>query len=489
MPVVTIIDGENKKSFSVQKGERLLSLLQRNQIEISAPCGGRGTCGKCSVLLDGKKVLACQASILTDCTISLPRMARASVLAEGLSRPCREVSEKTGIAFDLGTTTVAGRLVQKGSVTCQATAENAQKVFGADVVSRLQYALEHGQAALQEAIVHQLDSMIESLCREGKETVETVVVVGNPTMLHLLLGENISGLARAPFAPAFLGTKTIQGKEIGFTHDIVLHLLPSISAYVGGDITAAMLACSMDREDRLCLLIDIGTNGELVLGNRHGFTCTSVAAGPAFEGAQITCGMSGVDGAISKVKLSNGMVEVTTIGQKPSEGICGSGLLDAVAQMLEVGILDPSGRIKEKIEVDAPFRRYVSNQTVHLTPRVSLTQQDIRQVQYAKAAIAAGVRTLLEESGHTMEEVECVYLAGGMGSFLSLNSAIRIGLLPDAWRDRIVVCGNAALSGSVSAVKEPDLFLMAEEIRAKATVIELADCKQFEEYYIKEMMF
>lgn len=420
------VDG---KKINCETGEILYRVLLRSGIQLDAPCGGNGTCGKCLVTVDGAEtVQSCRYAVTRDIHVTIPKGKEGKIAETGRLRPVEMDCAAPGIAVDIGTTTVVVYLISEGKIVDIKSALNCQKPFGDDVLSRIKYTSEqkNGLAILSKEINRQIQEMAAELCEKHGVQARSIIVAGNTVMLHLFAGISPASIGVAPFTPVFTELKRLGN----------ITLLPSISGYVGADTVAAILASGIHLCDEMCLLVDIGTNGEIALGNKEKITVCAAAAGPAFEGAQIRCGMGGVAGAVNRLKISdNGAVTYTTIGQKPPVGICGSGILDAISEMLRTGLLDESG--------------YFEDGELNIAPGVVITDSDVRQVQLAKAAIAAGIYTLLEETGTPISSVKHCYLAGGFGSYLNKNSACTIGLLPKELLHKIQPIGNAAGMGAV----------------------------------------
>ena len=396
-----------------------------------------------------------------------------------------------GLAVDIGTTTVVMALVnlQTGAVADTESGLNRQASFGGDVISRIQHAMEDdgGADALRKAIVGQLNALAAALCaRNGLQTADipAITIVGNTVMAHLFLGLPTAEIARAPFIPVCNNTIQAPAYALGLSlHPEAAALVAaSVSAYVGGDITAGILASGMANDDALALFIDIGTNGEIALGNQNSIVSCSTAAGPAFEGGHIRCGTGGVAGAINAVRIEDGKPVFTTIGGKPPIGLCGSGVLDIAAALLDEGILDETGYLESDDEEDdiAVFR---------LTEKVYFSAKDAREIQLAKAAVRAGIDTLLHELHTTEADVQVVYLAGGFGNYMDKNSAVRVGLIPAVLRDRIVPLGNAAGSGAIRLLLDMAAEDALADITAKTTYFELSANAFFQGAYVEQMMF
>jgi uncharacterized 2Fe-2S/4Fe-4S cluster protein (DUF4445 family) len=423
------------------------------------------------------------------------------------ARPERPGERALGVGIDIGTTTVVCYLVdlESGEQLGARSALNAQRVFGADVISRIAASSESpaGLESLRGAIAGQLSQLIALAALDAGlalEDIVSIVVAGNTTMLHLLAGVPPDAIARSPFAPAFLGRRETSAAELG----LVAHrtctaiLLPGVSGYVGADIVSGMAAVHMAETQGPALFLDLGTNGEIALGGSEGILCCATAAGPAFEGAGIEMGMAGVDGAIDSVWIEDGAIRCTTIGGKSATGICGSGLVDAIAAFLDCGLVDDTGRVMDAEEAaalppaiaaaregeDRDVRIYVDR-----AAGVYLSQGDIRAAQLAKAAVAAGIASLAASAGIKMDEISRLWLAGGFGSFIDLRSAVRIGLFPCALRDRVIVAGNTAGAGAVAACLSSARLAECDRLRSLCSYIELSSRADFNDYFVENMMF
>lgn len=484
---VTVLMDGRETVIPAQTGETILEALARAGIAVSAPCGGLGRCRKCAVRatgelacedgarLDGQTVLACRTRLTGDARVRVSE-SKAEILKTGVSAG-EETDGETGlgVSVDVGTTTLAAYLVERstGRVLASDARLNPQRPHGADVISRLSFAIESEEnaALLQREILAAIDemtrSMLERAGRAGEE-IRCRALVGNTVMMHLLGGYPARPLAFAPFTPAYTA---LHEKELGGVRTI---LGGCISGYVGADTLAAALACGLDERDENAMLIDIGTNGEIMLKKDGRCFACSCAAGPAFEGAHIACGTGAVAGAIDHARVENGEIVYTTIGGGEATGICGSGLIDLTAALLERGDITPMGRMTGD---------------VRLSERVYLARSDIREVQLAKAAIASGIRILAEQAGAALADIEKVYLAGGFGNFIGLDSACRIGLLPAALRAKIVPVGNAAGSGSVRLLVSEQARRRAEALRQATRCVELAATPDFNDVYTDELLF
>jgi uncharacterized 2Fe-2S/4Fe-4S cluster protein (DUF4445 family) len=418
-----------------------------------------------------------------------------------------------GLAFDLGTTTVVATLLDLTTGTPAAVASmlNKQQPFGADVIARISATMLDPAAAgkLRELAAETLTELATAVCEEAgvrPDEVYEVALAGNATMVHLVLGFDPEAVGVAPFIMAARLLPEVRASDLGVpAHPQARAVVfPAFGAYVGGDITAGLLASGMDRDPRVRLFIDIGTNCEIVLGGRDWLTATAAPAGPAFEGASIRCGMRAADGAIEAVTVTgDGEIQLTVIGDTEPTGLCGSGLVDAVAALADAGLLEESGRFvtEEEARTVAPALadrfRLIGKERVFVlsgdpadpAATVYLSQRDIRELQFAKAAIATGWRILLEDAGLTEEDVKQVLLAGSFGSYLSAKSAIRIGLVPDIGARRIIAAGNVAGEGAKMALlslrDRAAALALLEEVR----YVELSDRADFNDRFIDQLGF
>ncbi len=420
----------------------------------------------------------------------------------------REDSEAPllGVAFDIGTTTVAAYLVdlESGMVIASESMANEQARFGADVISRIAAAAEG--APLSQTIRAQLSEMAERICAHANAAIGSVAVgsiVGNTTMIHFLLGHDPTAISRTPFIPVTteltVTRATDAAIDLGPNAGIVIP--PGVSAYVGADIIADLLSCGMHDEPGTALLIDIGTNGELVLNADGRLLACSTAAGPAFEGATIRHGSGGIAGAISHVRRDGNDLVIETVDDESAASICGTGLMDALAMLIDDRIVDETGRMSlddaspdARAAYDDRFIDLDGEPAVVLSApdarvQIELTQADVRQVQLAKAAIAAGILVLLEHAGKTVGEVASVYLAGGFGTYVRPEAAIRVGLLPGFAAGQVRAIGNAAGSGAVRMLINGGSADEARRIVELCSYIELSGSISFQNHYMEQMVF
>lgn len=508
---------------------------------IETPCGGKGTCGKCKVTVTKpyyKDVLACRTRICDGMEIIVGRkestgtkedsmvvltnggnlsekfnehVNRNVVLKEETVNESEKVESNAGTlaACDIGTTTVVCYLIDKetGQIISTRSSANPQRSFGADVLSRIEAAgrieasSEPGLKIMQTQIVSLLNGFISEMLTEcGRTKVSRFSVAGNTVMCHLLMGISPEKLGKAPFMPDEYFGREFNPLDIGIENCQTMIIFPAVSGFVGGDITAGMME-TVNRNE-LTLYLDIGTNGEMALGKGDRYVCCATAAGPAFEGAQIELGMPASKGAVDKVWLEGRRIKYSVIGNDRPVGLCGSGLIDALAVLLKAGIIDENGTILSGQELPILFRSYVfeveaedaaqSTETslaVHIAPGVYITQEDIRKLQLAKGAIAAGIDILFKEYGCKPCDLDILTFAGGFGNYIDKASAAAIGLFPQELLDKAKEVGNAAGNGAVSAALSQEAWERAMDISGDMRYIELASYPHFNEMYVEHMNF
>ncbi|MGN0779720.1 MAG: ASKHA domain-containing protein [Aristaeellaceae bacterium] len=489
MPRLTIHRGPQTYAVAFSDAQKLSTLLERAGQALAHPCGGRGVCGKCAVLLEGDVSapsdaeircgtrLSCQAMIHGDAAVILPDALPTEQIEAGYGAalaPVRPMPGRFGAAVDIGTTTLALRLyhLQTGACLAVSTMLNPQTTVAADVIGRMDAAMKGQLSALQSSIGNAVFTLLRTACAQAgvlPEDAASLVMTGNTTMLYLLTGRNPVRLSRAPFEAncTFGDEYPLLGRRCYLPH--CLH------AFVGADTACALLASGMLERQETALLCDIGTNGEIALWHRGQLYIASTAAGPAFEGAGISCGCGCIPGAIDRVRVENGELCIRTMGDRKPVGLCGSGLVDAVAALLELEIVDETGAMEE-----SPYP---------LAEGVLLTQRDVRALQLAKAAMAAGMDSLLHAAACPENSVTAVYLAGGFGSHLHIASAARIGLIAPALADRVRVIGNAALDGAAMLLMDTSLRNRTAELRRQAQHVRLDGNAYFSQRYVDAMMF
>lgn len=405
-----------------------------------------------------------------------------------------------GVAIDIGTTTVVLYLFDlvEGCLIDTYAFVNPQKRFGADVISRIDFAKENenGLKILQKEILNGVNEAIESMTEKNGfdlKNIYKLIIVGNTTMLHLFLGVCPQSIAIAPFSPVFVDKIELRAKDLGLktNENAIVKVLDGISSYVGADIVAGIVTTEIHKEKEVSLLLDLGTNGEMVLGNKDFLIACSTAAGPAFEGVNLSCGMSALEGAIDSIFIKDGEVKFTVIGNKEPVGICGSGVILAASYMLEEGIIDATGRFCEDgLKKYERFFREVNNQLAFfITDNIYITQKDIREIQLAKAAISAGIKTMLKEANILVDDIENVYLSGGFGNYINPWAAIKIGLIDQKLKDRIKPVGNSAGNGAILALLNKNVENEFGLIKNKLQYIELSNSAEFNELFIESMMF
>jgi uncharacterized 2Fe-2S/4Fe-4S cluster protein (DUF4445 family) len=491
-------------------GETILLACARSGVILSAPCGGRRRCDKCRVhLLEGQvsgdtpdtggTVRACTAVPVSDITIAsstsgeLPIDVNASdgvIHADAAgNRPARAgIAGAIAVALDIGTTTVSARLVDLDTSSALDTISelNDQRPFGADVMSRIGAARNGKTGELFTLINRQTERIIKTFQeRWGIPKIEKLAVSGNTTMLHLFLNVDPSGMGELPFTPVFLEEKRLKGEVLSLSVEDVT-VIPSIAAFVGGDISAGLTVLDFANAQGPSFFIDVGTNGEMALYNRGTVYCCSTAAGPACEGAEISCGVGGIKGAISGVRLAEDntaadaagyALSVTTIGNVPPVGVCGSGLIDAVAVMLKQEIIDETGSMPE------------STKEFSLAPSVSITGRDIRQFQLAKSAILSGIKILCKSAGLYPSDIKNVFVAGGFGFYINKQNAVDSGIFPGEFLDSLSVCGNLSLQGAEECLTAKDFMGRCKNIISQCSIIDLAADPSFMDEFAENLLF
>jgi uncharacterized 2Fe-2S/4Fe-4S cluster protein (DUF4445 family) len=516
------------REISIHQGATLLEDARQAGIILTTPCGGKGTCGKCALLLhpSGRQILACQYQMEGDLAVVVPpesRFYEHKILDHGIAAGAQIHStvyrkygamagtgEILGVAVDIGTTTVVAKLLDLVTGRCLATQAmlNPQTRFGDDVVSRIGYAQSEGHLAqLHNVIIECINALIERLCRQAGARTSSIYeasIVGNTTMNHIFLRLPVEQLGRAPYRAWSVDAHDVPPRQLALAMNPAgnVHCAENIAGFVGADTTAVALAVDMDRIEDRVLVVDIGTNGEIVLGTREKLYAASCAAGPALEGARIKYGSRAAEGAIEAVVLNDDIC-LDVIGDAVPRSMCGSGLIDAVAVLVDLGIVDATGRFTDRqcreMNLPQPIASRILEEegqpafclawNEHTSrPDVLLTQRDVREVQLAKAAIRAGIRILMGKLRMTERDIDRVLLAGAFGNYIRPSSAIRIGLLPNVPLDRIQSVGNAAATGA-------EILLVSEECRERAAklarriqYVEIAHEKEFADVFADAMV-
>ncbi len=487
--ILTVQKGEKISQIRFQAPDTFAHVLEKGGFNVRKPCGGNGICGKCKAEITGsvsmpneqekffRSRLICQAMLFGDAKVHLPdvscmeQIELSDMSAINAIQPMRG---RIGAAIDIGTTTLAVRIydLTTGKVIGELGSENPQCVFSADVMGRISAALSGNAEALHTKIINKLENMLDIILSKSgrsREKVDAFVITGNTAMLYLLTGQDVLCLSRAPFK-----ADKLFDEEINLLGGYA-YIPPCIDAFVGADTTCAVLSGGMCCTEETKVLCDIGTNGEIALWNEGKLYVTSAAAGPAFEGAGISCGCGSIQGAIDRVWAENGDIRFHTIGDKPPVGICGSGLLDAIAAFLELGIIDETGAAEEEL--------------LALTPEIKLTKADIRSAQLAKAAIAAGIETLMKAADVKAEQVSKLYIAGGFGGHINVSSAVRIGLIPGEFRANVCFIGNGALTGAEKLLLDQNCRNEIQQIAKDAIPINLGNDPDFNERFVEHLYF
>lgn len=481
---VKVISKSQTREFFCKEGENLLEVLRRNGYAVAAQCGGNGKCGKCGVRVaegrfvgqEGDTVLACKAQVACDVCVELPNVRGGGLTHFAVSEIRTDGEDGYGAALDIGTTTLAFALVdlKTGEVKDKFGVLNDQRAYGADVLSRISAADRGEGAAMQRSILEQTRAALFRFQKTAGKRLKRLAVCGNTVMLHLFLGKNVHGIGQYPFRAEFLNTVRLVGGDLDLPVDEAV-ILPSLAAYFGAD--AVVGGAAVNVRSGVNILADVGTNGEILLSANGKLYATSTAAGPCFEGANIECGTGGVAGAIDRVFEKNGKIECRVIGGGRAEGICGAGLVDAVALMLKKGIVDENGTF-----TSGEMRFY-------LTDEVYVSQTDVRNFQLAKSAVCAGIRVLAAKAEVSLHDAEHLYVAGGLGFYLNLENASAVGLFPSELNGKQIVAGNTALAGAIRCLCRAEEIAEAEKIAESAEYEDLSLSPEFLDAYIKNMGF
>jgi len=516
-----------------EAGDNLREVLARHSVILTAPCGGKGTCKKCRVLVKApdrevEEVLACQYRVHSDIRVTVPAASRIDVLADvpltseaiktALSvepassfrrRKTPEdegTSRLLGVAVDLGTTTVSAGLIdlETGEPLGFGSVTNQQTQFGADVITRIGYSQRDAASRkeLSQALTETLRLITEALLSEAGSSlsdIHQIVFAGNTTMFATLLELDCTPLVTPPYSAPLVDSLSVtpQGAgalgELGLAPRARLDLLPAIGGYVGSDVLSGLLIATMQDTDVPFVFLDIGTNGEAVLASGEEFIASSAAAGPAFEGGEISCGMPAMHGAIKSVGFENGLTYQVIGGAKPS-GICGSGLIDACASLVRSGAIEPSGRFCQKTDslprlIAERIGRKHGQAAFFFDENVWLTQEDIRKAQLAKSAIRTCIDFLLAEAQIKPKAIKRVLLGGAFGSFVDPQSAQTIGLIPMFESASKESLGNTSLAGAIAALLAEHRLAETDQLRAKSRYVNLAGRPEFQERFAANLAF
>ncbi len=500
----------------------IVDVLKRENLSIETPCGCIGTCAKCLVVawgdlsdltesevkanVSGRQMrMSCTTFIEGEAYIELRSSLHKLNTTENDTTDLVDhthVYDELSIAFDVGTTGISAELLDCASnLSIRKLSElNPQTVFGNDVLTRICYAVDNtsGTEALQEVVLNCIAKMtLRLLDGVDFKSVSKIYIAGNTTMLHIIGGVNPAPLAKAPYKAVFLSSKTIIIDELACKlpkSEVVL--LPSASSYIGADIVAGVYALNMceiqkgqrQESNESILLIDIGTNGEIIIGGKSNLVGTSTAAGPALEGMSIECGMRAVSGAIDQLEITpSGEIKFSTIDSKKAVGVCGSGLIDLMAQLVVNKIVLSNGRFNKNM--DEVFLNRFRNKRFYITDKIYISQKDIRQIQLAKAAISTGVKLLYDKIGKDMSACSKVLIAGSFGYHLSEESIRTIGLIPNQLICPIEFVGNSSLAGARRAVIDTKGIEKLERIGQTIEVLELSRSASFQNVFVSELSF
>lgn len=482
------------KILTVNDQTPLIDVL--NEFGIEFPCGGKGTCGKCKVkLLEGEIItteiheqklgllgldtewrLACYSICTSDITLEIDQYNHLILADESEFEFVPQSGY--GVAVDLGTTTLVAQLIDlaTANVIAVETMLNPQIKFGADLISRIQACIDGNAQELKRLIRFSIGIMIELLLCKQKVTIRKIALVGNTAMHHIFSGFDVSPLAQFPFDTKHLQATTFTTTELDWNFDVTdeIRFYPVIGSFVGSDILAGIAATGMHRHTEFTALIDLGTNGEIVVGNKNQLICASTAAGPAFEGSNISMGMRATTGAVSSFKLRDNTLIANVIGNTSAKGLCGSALVDAIALLRKMEKIGMFG------EIDS------GESSIELVRGISLTQKDINEFQLAKAAIAAGLEILCQHLSIQLADIQQIYIAGGFGNYINPSHLVQTGMI-ELSEEKIRKMGNTALIGAKMFLFQDKNEL--EEISSKTKHINLESHPDFQNIYVDKMMF
>jgi uncharacterized 2Fe-2S/4Fe-4S cluster protein (DUF4445 family) len=532
------------ETIPCKKGESIFQALKKAGIYLTAPCGAKGNCGKCRVRIVAGAyissshgsltaqerasliVLACSTRPIGDIVIEIPKESllvvgdKISVSAtknlvkylrsydasvDPIVKPpadCATLPYKAyGIAVDIGTTTIVLYLADlcTGQIVNIGSTYNPQIRFGDDVITRIIHATEGGGAReLRDAVVSDLNTILDTIDEKHNipsSDIKAAVISANTVMSHMFWGLDTASIREEPYVPFMTHFPIWKASEAGLkiNSDAPVYTVPCIGSYVGGDIVSGVLASKMSHRDEISLFMDIGTNGEIVIGNREWLMTAACSAGPCFEGSGIRCGMRATSGAIESVRIRKESLEpeLTVIDETQPVGICGSGMIDAISEMLVTGIINQKGKftegISDRIRRGEDGLEYVLYSHRKLDKDIVLTEVDMENIIRSKAAIYAGISTLLSDAGLTIDSIERVYIAGGFGNYLNIEKAIILGMLPDMPADRFTFLGNTSITGAYLCLMSDKLRAEAEEIASRMTYVELSTSGMFMQEYMSAM--
>lgn len=512
---LTILNNDSTKDqINIKKNETIKDALIRNNKYIPAICNGKGTCGKCSIsIIEGNiditnedrtaftedqlnngKRLSCRAYIKSDCTIKIDNNEENfDILVNNIESNNSDTNKiKTAIAIDIGTTTIAMQLI---NITTMEpldtyTTINHQRVYGADIISRISVSNNGKLDELQLTILKDLENGLKYLKNKLDKPIESIVITGNTTMIHLLLGYPCNTLGVYPFRPYSISSitstynKIFKKLENKRQENIKIEILPGISTFIGADIVSGLLSCNFDSNTDINLFVDLGTNGEMAIGNKNKILVTSTAAGPAFEGGNIKNGIGSIQGAISAVTIDKeNKCSVQTIGNKKPVGICGTGVVEIVYELLKKDLIDETGLLDDMyFEKGFPIAKLENNEMIYFTAK------DVREIQLAKSAIRSGLEILIKKYEVTCKNIKHVFVAGGFGYKLNIEKAIGIGMFPEELESKIITIGNSSLQGGIIFASR-DSKDRVKKICDISSEVNLNSDSNFNDLYMKYIYF
>ena len=504
---ITVFEGNKKHQLTFEEGETILTVLQKAGIEsITAPCGGKGTCRKCSVnvLVNGSVLtcLACTTPAEDGMVVDLIPEVRLSFAERSDGEICPPEPGQTGyaVACDIGTTAIICQLLElsTGKLLSRISGSNSQRIFGGDVLSRLVSAEEGHSEEIHEQVIAQVNEFLEQLCKKSRISpaeIKKLSVTGNTIMMHFFAGLNPAEISTAPFTPVSLFGETKSSKELGLGFDGEVYLCPAASGFIGSDLLCGILSGGMAASEEDMLLVDLGTNTEMVIGSREGMIACAVDGGAAFKASLLEHGMSASAGAIGSVRVEDGDLVLNVLGNTAPKGICGSGFIDILGILYEEEILDEMGHIAEADETDSPLAKYIGEEdgrtVFYLTEEknIYISQVDISKFQLAKAAISAGLTILAQEQKTSFEKVSALVLGGGFGTFAHRRNAALLGVIPMECKGKTRKLGNIALAGAISAAFSEEARKELERLQKCIRVIDLPTYPSFNDAYTDGMLF
>jgi uncharacterized 2Fe-2S/4Fe-4S cluster protein (DUF4445 family) len=483
-------------SYQVKANTNLYRFLVDKNYNVGGDCGGNGTCGKCKLVIEqiGSSIkterLACQFFITYDINVFMN-----DNLADNITNQCLttikeiEINEQYGFAIDIGTTTLQVALVNinQHRIIDQQSAYNPQRVYGTDVISRIQYTIDdkEGLTRLNQQLIRKLNQMCGDLVTKHhikEEFIKVIYVVGNTVMEHIFTNSPIKSIGFYPYQPFWNTFEPVNTKTLGLLFDATLYVDPIVSGFIGGDIVSGLLM--VPHEERCSLYIDLGTNGEIVVVNNETMIACSTATGPAFEGGNIECGMVAITGAITKIEITEDSVSYQTVESDPV-GLCGSGIISCISELRRVGMIDKTGLLHLK----SPSRQDKGERRFYITDDVYLSQKDIRNIQLSKGAIRSGIEILLKELNIDYESIHQVFIGGAFGNAIDIQDLISIGIIPRKWEEKVKYIGNSALAGAIKSLNDPKVIHKKNVIASTMKVIDLSQHGDFLDFYVKYMDF